>query len=180
MIRGVTAAVARSVTVSLAIASTVPRVEATEQAAPPELSAATRPATPDGRERFVPAGDLVLDRWTGLQWSRCSVGQRWVEETRSCIGLPGKVWYREARALESRAWRVPTVAELRTLYDDAGAQLLDPLAFPDSPRTWFWAVGPRGEAAAWGVPCDADGGNDSCYQSDSRAVRLVRRRIGPK
>lgn len=128
----------------------------------------------------MPAGDVVLDRWTGLQWSRCSVGQRWVEEPRSCIGLPRKVWYREARALESRAWRVPTVAELRTLYDDAGVLLLDPVAFPDSPRTWFWAVGPRGEAAAWGVPCDADGGNDSCYQSDSRAVRLVRRRIGPK
>lgn len=139
-----------------------------------------RVTTPDGEARYLPLGDLVLDRWTGLRWSRCSAGQRWAEDMGACIGLPTKMWFREARALESRAWRLPSVAELRTLYDAEGTQLLDPLAFPDSPHTWFWAIGQRGEAAAWGVPCGPVAGNDSCYQSDARAVRLVRRRIGPK
>ncbi|MBK8019782.1 MAG: DUF1566 domain-containing protein [Betaproteobacteria bacterium] len=135
------------------------------------------PVTADGRRRFVADGEIVLDRHTGLTWKRCSAGQRWTTGL-GCVGLATKLWYEEARQLQSARWRLPTVNELQSLYDK-GPQPADPEAFPDAPPTWYWASTPRGEPAVWGVPC-GDDGNDSCYQSESKAVRLVRRRQAVK
>jgi len=143
-------------------------------------TAAAAPRVPgaDGRERFLVDRDTALDRLTGWVWQRCAAGQRW-DERDGCIGLATKLWFHEARQLQSRRWRLPSTAELQSLYGGEPPQLVDPAAFPDAPRTWFWAMGPNGAQAAWGPDC-GDGGNDSCYQSDARAVRLIRRSDGRK
>jgi hypothetical protein len=123
--------------------------------------------------RFVIEGDTVADRRSSLVWQRCSVGQRWQADL-GCVGLAQKLWFQEAKQLENATWRLPAVDELKTLFDARLESLIDSIAFPDAPATWYWAVGPRQQAVALGVSCGS-GGNDSCYQNDARAVRLVRR-----
>lgn len=138
---------------------------------PDSASAPQAVFMPSGR--FVPTGDVVTDRVTGLVWQRCSFGQRWSPEL-GCVGLATKLWFKEAQRLASKTWRLPALHEARALYNEDLTALSDPVAFPDAPTTWYWAVGPQGQAMALGVSCGS-GGNDSCYQSDARAVRLVRR-----
>ena len=128
-------------------------------------------AAPSGR--FIVQGNTVTDRHSGLVWQRCSVGQRF-EEERGCVGLARKVWFHEARRLEDPLWRLPELDELRMLYDQKLERIVDEAVFPDAPATWYWVLGKGQRAAALGVSCGT-GGNDSCYQSDARAVRLVRR-----
>lgn len=135
-------------------------------------SAAPLPV-PDGSTRFITRADIVTDRLTGLSWQRCSVGQRWQADL-GCVGIAKKVWFAEARQLESAGWRLPVLAELQTLYGADLASIRDTTAFPDAPDTGYWALGDREEAAVWGVSCD-ESRADSCYRGDARAVRLVAR-----
>ncbi len=73
----------------------------------------------DRPQDFIPQGDgTVIDKRTGLQWMRCSVGQTWTGET--CAGNVETFSWEEARKLRSSFadyddWRLPTVWELETL-----------------------------------------------------------------
>lgn len=135
---------------------------------------AGQPGAPDSGARFIAQADIVVDRLTGLSWQRCSLGQRWDADL-GCVGIAKKVWFAEARQLESAAWRLPSLAELRTLYGADLVSISDTTAFPDAPDTGYWALGDREEAAVWGVSCD-ESRADSCYRGDARAVRLIVRR----
>ncbi len=123
--------------------------------------------------RFLAAAGQVHDRLTGLVWQRCSVGQRWDGEW-GCVGVAKKVWFAEAGQFENAEWRLPSLAELRTLFDPTLVSIADTTAFPDAPATGYWAVGEGGTAIVWGVSC-APEREDSCYRGDARALRLVRR-----
>lgn len=149
--------------------------DAAGQSAPPAptVPAADGRDTASGRFLLLDGQTTVADRGSSLVWQRCSVGQQY-RDGLGCVGLARKLWFAEAASLESREWRLPSTAELRTLYNARLQALADDEAFPDSPPTWFWARGPGGAPAALGVSCGS-GGNDSCYQADARAVRLVRR-----
>lgn len=68
---------------------------------------------------FIPQGDgTVVDTLTGLQWMRCSLGQRWTGTT--CSGN-AKKWYPRhgEKAAQGFAgyddWRLPSRFELQTL-----------------------------------------------------------------
>lgn len=139
----------------------------------PGIAPPASTAAPAGTGRFIIEGITAADRRTRLVWQRCSVGQRLHREL-GCVGLARKLWFAEARQLEDSTWRLPTLDELRTLFDERLQHIADSDAFPDAPNTWYWAWGPDRTAAAMGVSCGS-GGNDSCYQADARAVRLVRR-----
>lgn len=68
---------------------------------------------------FIPQGDgTVIDKRTGLQWMRCSMGQTWTGKT--CAGEPKKYQWQAAMDLKETFaghsdWRLPTVEELETL-----------------------------------------------------------------
>lgn len=90
------------------------------------------------------------------------------------MGVAKKIWFSEAARYEDRDWRLPTLAELRTLYDPRLESIADMAAFPDTPATGYWALGQGGTPLVWGVSC-AETREDSCYRGNARALRLVRR-----
>lgn len=132
------------------------------------------PATPSSghRVRFLAWEGLVHDTLTDRVWQRCSVGQRWEAEL-GCVGLARKLWFDEAVLLESDGWRLPTLAELKTIVALERDAMADVEAFPDAPASWYWARDEQGQPAAWGISC-AQGANDICDRGQARAVRLVR------
>ena len=71
--------------------------------------------------------DVVKDTVTGLEWKRCSVGQTWNAETKSCDGSTTPFnWYGAKDLSAPGGWRLPTVTELRSLaYCSSG----DPVYF---------------------------------------------------
>ncbi len=132
-------------------------------------------------ERFVLKGSEVLDTSTSLTWKRCLVGQT-IADGFACEGSPERVSWDQAQTMAEPGWRLPTAAELMTLFDDRGGKRprINIIAFPleNHPyyiRTWSseakdgWQtkkyVSYEGDAAA------ATGDDPSAME---KTVRLVR------
>lgn len=156
-----------------------------------------------GRQQdFVPQGDgTVLDKRTGLQWMRCSVGQSWTGTT--CSGKPDKYEWQQANGLHSdfaghSDWRLPTRFELETLVycssgkdkgRDGEAKQFDlngcagkhqwptivQTAFPNTADTLYWSASPDSSDTgnAWFVYF-GDGESYYGYRYYYGHVRLVR------
>ncbi len=63
---------------------------------------------------FIPQGEgTVIDKRTGLQWQRCPVGRKLVNNT--CQGEIGFFDWHEAKQQEKAGWRLPTRFEFQTL-----------------------------------------------------------------
>ncbi|MFE8033545.1 DUF1566 domain-containing protein, partial [Thiohalocapsa marina] len=152
-------------------------------------------------DRYRPLGadgSIIEDRTTGLQWMRCSQGQRWNGLT--CDGDAAKLTWEEAmqqpRGFSFAGytnWRVPTKDDLGTLvycssgrpktWNDTGdlceghyvRPTIDQAAFPGTPNSWFWSSSPNAynSDVAWGVVFD-DGYVDNLNKNVTRYVRLVR------
>lgn len=61
-------------------------------------------------------GSVIRDNWTGLEWKRCSVGQKWDYDTERCEGRGEYLVWSDAITLtEPGGFRIPTARELRTL-----------------------------------------------------------------
>jgi len=139
------------------------------------------------------AADVVRDAVTGLEWQRCSLGQRW--DGRTCTG-EAKVYERdEARhaANDIDGWRLPTIDELRTLihcssghparfHDGDGpcqGEFQRPTivnkAFPNTPSLSFWSGSPRAPNPdyAW-VLNFSRGYAGGHFRTGRNPVRLVR------
>lgn len=68
---------------------------------------------------FVAADNEVIDKKTGLTWSRCSLGEEW-HKSKGCVGEIVLMERKEAIARAEtlgRGWRLPTIDELLTLVD---------------------------------------------------------------
>lgn len=99
--------------------------------------------------RYRDNGDgTVTDVQTGLQWMRFSLGQEW--KGGICVGKAETYTWQQAldaaAALNRRGgyanyrdWRVPTIGELETLIDSSGSLTINQLAFPNTPRYWYWS-----------------------------------------
>jgi tetratricopeptide (TPR) repeat protein len=82
-------------------------------------------------ERFVLNGGEVLDTSTGLTWKRCLAGQTF-DGGIACEGSPTRVSWDQAQTMAEPGWRLPTAAELMTLFDDRGGKRprINKIAFP--------------------------------------------------
>lgn len=107
------------------------------------------PTTPSSA--FVDQGDgTVTHSETGLQWSRCAIGQQFAGG--DCDGRAQVFFWEEAAdavaQLNDRGgigghtdWRLPTLSELLTIVEECReAPAINPEIFPKTPWTGFWTV----------------------------------------
>lgn len=105
----------------------------------------------DDASRLVADGALVYDRKADLTWARCSLGQRWDGRRGTCLGEAARLTFDEAKALEGRGWRVPTLDELSSIVRPGSVPAIDTKAFPGTPPLYYWATDNRDTSASWYV-----------------------------
>jgi hypothetical protein len=78
--------------------------------------------SPPASAQFFARGQFVLDLTGRLEWLRCSVGQRWSEDTKSCVGEVIPLDHdliaqaiKQANEQLGQGWRLPTQDELVAL-----------------------------------------------------------------
>lgn len=101
-------------------------------------------STPD--ERYHDNGDgSVTDTKTGLEWSRCSVGQAWEDGT--CIGEAEPLLWSIASLVAATTetaegknkWRLPEIKELSELTElQCARPAINLTIFPNTPAAAFW------------------------------------------
>jgi len=107
------------------------------------LAADRKPSAPTAPEWSVSAdGQSLMQRSTGLLWSRCVVGMRW--NGRNCVGQPLWVDLAQAQAMarqraqtDGLPWRLPHQRELLQLAR-LGMQPHQTL-LPESTLGWIWS-----------------------------------------
>lgn len=73
-------------------------------------------ATPIDQYELLESGSVVKDRFTNLEWQRCTYGATWDSGAESCAGAAAAVTWLDAQSLtEEPGWRVPTRAEAQSL-----------------------------------------------------------------
>lgn len=154
------------------------------QAAAVDCSSSSRTETTP-TERFTMNVDgTVTDNRTGLEWMRCSVGQKWDGTT--CIGeaKPFK-WIQTDSAKNAvndtayaghADWRVPMVPELASIVE---LRCFNPrvnvAVFPETPSELFWSSMEKMGASEYAYTLDFGGGDAApTAKTEDGVVRLVR------
>ena len=131
-------------------------------------------------DNLIIKGDTVYDQTTQLTWQRCSQGNTWDAENNLCTGCKGRLTFKEAMQLKSgNGWRLPSVNELQTLFQDRGEDGLsiDTVAFPDTGDadwSWYWSSNVRGASKAGIVLFDLLRTATYVSRQSRHAVRLVK------
>jgi hypothetical protein len=109
---------------------------------------------------------IVRDGVTGLVWQQAVSGRYAEQEAEQ---------YCNDLSLSGGPWRLPTVIELISLVDDTKANpSIDPIAFPDTPGTYFWTSSPRAGTAGMGWAVYFGLGDAYYYDlTDTNAARCV-------
>jgi len=104
--------------------------------------------TTSPNERFQSNDDnSVTDKKTGLEWSRCSVGQEW--KAGECIGdaqpllwsIASLVATTTEKPANKNKWRLPELKELSELVELQCAQpAINLTIFPTTPAAAFWTA----------------------------------------
>ncbi|WP_371374294.1 DUF1566 domain-containing protein [Thalassotalea aquiviva] len=149
-----------------------------------------KPTMPD--ERYVLFGDenYVRDRVTGLEWTRCAVGQIWHPELKSCIDARKKQvtsWFQFDAAKDvairfvdnnnQNDWRLPSRNELMTLVEHSCKNpAINRRIFPNAPSWRFWTSTQMNtnDEYAWVVNFQNGETATMLKSSPSFYVRLVR------
>ena len=129
--------------------------------------------------RYVEKEDEIYDRISNLTWSRCSLGQRWVN-SKGCIGTVRQVSFDQAQKYTNDQWRLPTRIELTGLIDHTKTSMptvltIDSQAFPgmDLTKLYYWTDTEENNSFAWAVLFIDSGIPSILYRSHRYAVRLV-------
>lgn len=89
---------------------------------------------------------LVKDLALGIEWMRCSVGQRWDPEQKTCWGEAVRLNHEEVAQLIKQAnaqlgegWRLPSLNELRSLVcTRCGPPMINAERFPNTMPEPYW------------------------------------------
>jgi hypothetical protein len=124
-------------------------------------------------------GDTVYDKTSNLTWQRCSLGMKWDAAANKCTGTKQSITFDAASEKKwDGGWRVPTIAELRTLLEKRGPDRLfiDSKAFPDTNEngdTWYWSSTPSGDMNGWYMSY-YDGSASFSFRTYAYVLRLVK------
>jgi c(7)-type cytochrome triheme protein len=107
-------------------------------------------------ERYVIFGDeyFVRDRVSGLEWTRCAIGQSWDSSGKQCKEAAKKQvksWFTYENAIKEverykkltndASWRLPTINELLTITEHRCIQpAINTAIFPNAPSWRFWSA----------------------------------------
>ena len=107
-------------------------------------------ATTPSRDFVDVGGGVVQHERTGLQWSRCAIGQTW--NAGSCDDAATVFYWDEAQEAVDQLnasgelagwsdWRLPTVEELRSIVEECReTPAINTEIFPDTPWSGFWTA----------------------------------------
>jgi hypothetical protein len=137
--------------------------------------------TPSSEFELTPEG-TAIHLETGLEWMRCSMGQRWNGTT--CLGEPTVYSWRlavksgdELTFANHSDWRLPEQAELESIIERrCFSPAINEAVFPNTTSNWYWSstLDPYHSFLAWYVTF-FNGRADSGFRSDANGrVRLVR------
>lgn len=118
-------------------------------AAPMAISVTTGSAA----AQFYERGQFVKDLTLGIEWMRCSVGQRWDSKLETCWGEAVKLNHKEIALVIEQAnkqlgkgWRLPSLDELKNLVcKECDPPKIDPTLFPNTMAEPYWT----GEQNFW-------------------------------
>jgi hypothetical protein len=123
----------------------------------------------------------TTDNTTGLMWMRCSLGQKWEENT--CRGTAAIFsWSDGLKAATGHEfagytdWRVPNKNELESIVESrCFGPSINNVVFPATPPAYFWSSSPYAAAleGAWSVDFGYGTVNAS-VKSGFIHIRLVR------
>ena len=130
------------------------------------------------------ADGTVTDKQTGLVWMQCAQGQSGTScGTGSAASMNWKQALEAVQAANSGAgtfsytdWRLPTVAELRTLVEQACySPSINATLFPVTISSFYWSASPYAysSSSAWGINF-YDGRESALGKNGATIVRLVR------
>ena len=91
-------------------------------------------------------GQFARDLTMGIEWMRCSIGQRWSEETQNCVGEIIPLDFdlidqaiAQANSQLGGEWRLPTEDELTVLIcKECGIPMIDAKTFPNTWADSYW------------------------------------------
>ena len=139
----------------------------------------------DDTSRFMTRGQMVIDLEIGIEWLRCSIGQRWNGE--NCIGEILQISVETADQAIAQAndqlgagWRLPTKEELSSLVCETCPGLkINEEIFPDTFGGPYWTsdtnrLAPRHQ---WTVNFFTGHSYGRFFPTQEMAVRLVRDRL---
>jgi len=135
------------------------------------------------------ADGTVVDRYTGLMWMRCAIGQAWDSNNQTCTGTATTFTWQDAlnkvQTLDSSSssgfagykdWRLPNERELTSLVRYACSDpAINEAAFPATPSVSFWTSTPV--ASSYGLGWGVDFKTGQAYYvaySQTSPIRLVR------
>ena len=139
----------------------------------------------DETSRFMTRGQIVIDLEFGIEWLRCSIGQRWNGE--NCIGEILQISVETADQAITQAndqlgagWCLPTKEELSALVCETCQGLkINEAIFPDTFAGPYWTsdanrFAPRHQ---WTVNFFTGHSYGRFFPTQEMAVRLVRDRL---
>ena len=140
--------------------------------------------SPPAMAQLYARGQFARDLTMGIEWLRCSIGQRWSEETQNCVGeiIPLDFDLIEQAITQANSqlggeWRLPTENELVTLIcKECGKPMIDAKTFPNTLSDSYWTSNRNGMSSRHQISVNFRTGYSYArfLRTQFLAVRLVR------